>query len=308
MKLCPNIYRALAPGPLVELRGYAAACGLPGKLYACLDYAGPTGTARDGLAEGMLALAAGRGALAPGQTLIEAGSGAFAAALTLAGRTSGHPVCLAMPNNTPAARQEKLSALGARLLFSPGREGAAGARALARTWSEKRGWYYTDWLACDDNPEYHRRVTGPAIAEAIVREGQSLVDALFIGVGSGGTITGVGECVKAWTNDVQVVAVEPYECQALAGGLLGPHGIPDIGYGLVPDNYNPYVVDKIAAVASADAVRAAHTVLCTDAVPAAPSGGAALAAAARFLTEGRCRAALCLISARASLDLFEAKV
>ena len=308
MKLCPNIYRALAPGPLVELRGYAAACGLPGKLYACLDYAGPTGTARDGLAEGMLALAAGRGALAPGQTLIEAGSGAFAAALTLAGRTSGHPVCLAMPDNTPAARQEKLSALGARLLFSPGREGAAGARALARTWSEKRGWYYTDWLACDDNPEYHRRVTGPAIAEAIVREGQSLVDALFIGVGSGGTITGVGECVKAWTNDVQVVAVEPYECQALAGGLLGPHGIPDIGYGLVPDNYNPYVVDKIAAVASADAVRAAHTVLCTDAVPAAPSGGAALAAAARFLTEGRCRAALCLISARASLDLFEAKV
>ena len=308
MKLCPNIYRALAPGPLVELRGYAAACGLPGKLYTCLDYAGPTGTARDGLAEGMLALAAGRGALAPGQTLIEAGSGAFAAALTLAGRTSGHPVCLAMPDNTPAARQEKLSALGARLLFSPGREGAAGARALARTWSEKRGWYYTDWLACDDNPEYHRRVTGPAIAEAIVREGQSLVDALFIGVGSGGTITGVGECVKAWTNDVQVVAVEPYECQALAGGLLGPHGIPDIGYGLVPDNYNPYVVDKIAAVASADAVRAAHTVLCTDAVPAAPSGGAALAAAARFLTEGRCRAALCLISARASLDLFEAKV
>ena len=308
MKLCPNIYRALAPGPLVELRGYAAACGLPGKLYACLDYAGPTGTARDGLAEGMLALAAGRGALAPGQTLIEAGSGAFAAALTLAGRTSGHPVCLAMPDNTPAARQEKLSALGARLLFSPGREGAAGARALARTWSEKRGWYYTDWLACDDNPEYHRRVTGPAIAEAIVREGQSLVDALFIGVGSGGTITGVGECVKAWTNDVQMVAVEPYECQALAGGLLGPHGIPDIGYGLVPDNYNPYVVDKIAAVASADAVRAAHTVLCTDAVPAAPSGGAALAAAARFLTEGRCRAALCLISARASLDLFEAKV
>ena len=308
MKLCPNIYRALAPGPLVELRGYAAACGLPGKLYACLDYAGPTGTARDGLAEGMLALAAGRGALAPGQTLIEAGSGAFAAALTLGGRTSGHPVCLAMPDNTPAARQEKLSALGARLLFSPGREGAAGARALARTWSEKRGWYYTDWLACDDNPEYHRRVTGPAIAEAIVREGQSLVDALFIGVGSGGTITGVGECVKAWTNDVQVVAVEPYECQALAGGLLGPHGIPDIGYGLVPDNYNPYVVDKIAAVARADAVRAAHTVLCTDAVPAAPSGGAALAAAARFLTEGRCRAALCLISARASLDLFEAKV
>ncbi|OUP28558.1 pyridoxal-phosphate dependent enzyme [Faecalibacterium sp. An192] len=301
MTLYPNIYRTLAPGPMVELRGYASACGLPGRLYACLDYGGPTGTARDGLAEGMLALAAQRQVLAPGQTLIEAGSGAFAAALTLAGRTSGHPVCLAMPDNTTAARQELLSGLGAQLLFSPAREGPAGARALAAGWAQKRDWYYTDWLACDDNPEYHRRVTGPAIVESIAREGSSLVDAVFIGVGSGGTITGVGECVKAWTNDVQMVAVEPYECQALGGGLLGPHGIPDIGYGLIPENYNPYVVDKIAAISSADAARAARTVLLTDAVPASVSGGAALAAAARFLAEGRSRSALCLIPGRASL-------
>ena len=301
MQLYPNIYRALRPGPIVELRGYAAACRLPGKLYAYLDFDGPTGTARDGLAEGMLALAAQRGALAAGQTLIEAGSGAFAAALALAGRTSGHPVCLAMPDNTPAPRQEALTALGAQLLFSPAREGSAGARALAREWAGRRGWYYTDWLACDDNPEYHRRVTGPAIVEAIAREGRSLVDTITVGVGSGGTITGVGECVKAWTNDVQMVAVEPYECQALGGGLLGPHGIPDIGFGLVPDNYNPYVVDKIAAVASADAARAARTVLLTDAIPAAASGGAAIAAAARFLAEGRSRAALCIIPGRTSI-------
>ena len=287
MELYPNIYRTLTAGPVVELRGYAAACRLPGRLYAYLDYNGPTGTARDGLAEGMLALAAQRKVLAPGQTLIEAGSGAS--------------VCLAMPDNTPAARQEKLSALGAQLLFSPAREGTAGARALAQTWAGKRGWYYTDWLACDDNPEYHRRVTGPAIAEVIVQEGQSLVDTITVGVGSGGTITGVGECVKAWTNDVQMVAVEPYECQALGGGLLGPHGIPDIGFGLVPDNYNPYVVDKIAAVASADAARAARTVLITDAIPAAASGGAAIAAAARFLAEGRSRAALCIIPGRAAI-------
>ena len=206
-----------------------------------------------------------------------------------------------MPDNTPAARQELLSGLGAQLLFSPAREGSAGARALAETWAARRGWYYTDWLACDDNPEYHRRVTGPAVAEAIAREGKSLVDAVFIGVGSGGTITGVGECVKAWTNDVRIIAVEPYECQALAGGLLGPHGIPDIGFGLIPDNYNPYVVDKIAAVPSAEAARAAKTVLLTDAIPASVSGGAALAAAARFLAEGWSQAALCLISGRAPL-------
>ncbi len=301
MTIYPNIYRTILPGPVVELRGYASACRLPGKLYACLDYGGPTGTARDGLAEGMLALAAERKVLAPEQTLIEAGSGAFATALALAGRTSGHPVCLAMPDNTPAGRQEKLSALGAQLLFSPARDGLAGARALAKSWAEKRGWYYTDWLSCDDNPEYHRRVTGPAIAGAIAREGESLVDTVTIGVGSGGTITGVGECVKAWTNDVRIVAVEPYESQALGGGFTGQHGIPDIGFGLVPDNYNPYVVDKIAAITSADAARAARTVLLTDAVPAAVSGGAAIAAAARFLAEGQSRTALCLISARANI-------
>ncbi len=300
-KIYPNIYRTLAPGSVVELRGYAAACGLPGRLYAWLDFAGQTGTARDGLAEGMLALAAQRGALAPGQTVIEAASGAFAAALTLAGLTSGHPVCLAMPDNVPAERQEKLSGLGARLLFSPAGQGGAGARALAAEWAAKRGWYYTDWLANDDNPEYHRRTTGPAVTAAIAREGRSLVDTIAIGVGSGGTITGVGECVRAWTNDVRLVAVEPYESQALGGGFIGRHGIPELGFGLVPGNYNPYVVDKVAAVTSGDAARAARTVLRTDAVPASVSGGAALAAAAHFLAQGRSRAALCLISGRAEI-------
>ena len=99
---------------------------------------------------------------------------------------------------------------------------------------------------------FQRRVTGPAIARAIAREGSSLVDSVVVGVGSAGTITGVGETVKAWTNDVRIVAVEPYESQALSSGLTGSHGIPDIGFGLVPGNYNSYVVDNIAAVTTAD--------------------------------------------------------
>ena len=83
-----------------------------------------------------------------------------------------------------------------------------------------------DWLNNDDNPTYHRRVTGPALVRSIAREGSSIVDSIVIGVGSGGTITGVGETVKAWTNDVRIVAVEPYESQALSSGLTGSHGIP----------------------------------------------------------------------------------
>ena len=127
-----------------------------------------------------------------------------------------------MPDNTPVSRQELLSGLGAQLLFSPAREGSAGARALAETWAARRGWYYTDWLACDDNPEYHRRVTGPAVAEAIAREGKSLVDAVFIGVGSGRAPS------PGWANASRPGPTmygssrwSPYECQALAGGPAG---------------------------------------------------------------------------------------
>ena len=283
MPIYPNIYQTLLPGPIVELRGYLAACGLRGRLYAYLNCNGPTGTARDELAEGMLALALARGALTPGQPIVEAVSGPFATALTLAGQTAGHPVVLVMPEDAPAMRQ------------------GLPARAEAEAKAAEKGWFYMDWLRSDDNPAYHRRVTGPALVRSIAREGSSIVDSIVIGVGSGGTITGVGETVKAWTNDVRIVAVEPYESQALSSGLTGPHGIPDIGFGLVPGNYNAYVVDNIAAVTTADAVRAAQRVLRTDAIPASPSAGAALHAAAQLIANGTSRSALAVFSGRQSI-------
>ena len=288
MPIYSNFYQTLTTAcPIVELRGYAAACGLKGHLYAYLDFNGPTGTARDGLAEGMLALAIEKKQLAPGQPIIEAASGPFATALTLASLTAGHPIVLVMPEDAPALRQEYLLRLGAQIRHSPARSGLAGARALAAQTAAANGWYYMNWLANDDNPEYHRRVTGPAIVQSIARQNQSLVDAITIGVGSAGTVTGVGETIKAWTNDVRIVAVEPYENQVLGGGLTGPHGIPDIGYGIIPENYNSYVVDNVSAVASRDAQRAAQQVLRTDAIPASVSAGAALHAAAQLLAEGK---------------------
>ena len=294
----PNFYQTLLPCPIVELRGYLADCGLRGRLYAYLDFGGPTGTSRDSLAEGMLALAAERGGLLPGQPIIEASSGAFASALTLASLTAGHPVVLVMPEDAPALRQENLLRMGAKILHSPARAGLAGARAAAEKTAAEKGWYYMNWLANDDNPEYHRRVTGPAIVKAIARENASLVDAITIGVGSGGTITGVGETIKAWTNDVRIVAVEPYESQPLAGGFVGNHGIPEIGFGFVPKNFNAYVVDNVAAVSTTDATRTAQRVLRTDAIPASPSAGAVLHAAAQLLANGTSRSVLAVFSGR----------
>ena len=156
MAIYPNIYQTLVPCPIVELRGYLAACGLKGRLYAYLDYNGPTGTSRDSVAEGMLALAAEKHKLLPGQPIIEAASGSFAMALALAGRTAGHPVVLTMPEDAPALRQEYLLRLGAQILHSPAQRGLAGARALAETTAAEKGWYYMNWLANDDNPRKHR--------------------------------------------------------------------------------------------------------------------------------------------------------
>lgn len=298
MPVYPNFYQTLLPCPIVELRGYAAACGLQGKLYAYLDFGGPTGTSRDALAEGMLALAAEKGRLTPGQPVVEASSGAFGMALALAGLTAGHPVWLAMPEDAPPLRQETLLRLGAQLLLSPAQSGLAGARAMAQRTAAEKGWYYMNWLANDDNPEYHRRVTGPAILQTIARKDASLVDAIVMGVGSAGTVTGVGETIKGWTNNVRIVAVEPYENQALSGGFTGRHGLAEIGFGLVPGNYNAYVVDNVAAVTTADAVRAAQRVLRTDAIPASPSAGAALHAAAQLLANRNSRGALAIFSGR----------
>ena len=116
MPIYPNFYQTLSACPIVELRGYAAACGLKGRLYAYLDFAGPTGTARDGLAEGMLALAIEKKKLISGQPIIEAASGSFAMALALAGRTAGHPVVLTMPEDAPALRQEYLADIRASMI------------------------------------------------------------------------------------------------------------------------------------------------------------------------------------------------
>ena len=275
--------------------------GREGFVWAKLEAYNLSGSIKDRLAAHVITKSTANGTLKPGQPIVEAVSGPFAPALTLAGLTAGHPVTLVMPEDAPAMRQESLLRLGAQIIHTPAQAGPAGARALAKATAAEKGWYYMDWLNNDDNPTYHRRVTGPALVRSIAREGSSIVDSIVIGVGSGGTITGVGETVKAWTNDVRIVAVEPYESQALSSGLTGSHGIPDIGFGLVPGNYNSYVVDNIAAVTTADAVRAAQRVLRTDAIPASPSAGAALHAAAQLIANGKSRSALAVFSARQNI-------
>ena len=248
MAILKSYYQEVYRSPVVRLDGYSGRHGLPASILAYLDFGGATGTSKDGLAETMLAFATERGALKPGMPVVEASSGSFGAALAVSCATTGHPCILVVPSSLPIARRQRLQELGARIVVCS----SGGRRAMdriAEDTARRYGGYFTHYFSNDDNPEYHRRVTGPQILKAA---GET-IDAIVIGVGSGGTVTGVAEYIKAWNSMIRIVAVEPAECAAISGGMIGQHGIAGIGPGFVPENYNPYVVDTVLTVTTADA-------------------------------------------------------
>ena len=281
MQIFQSYYETLYQRPVVRLAGYSARHGLPASLYAYLAAGGPTNSAKDALAEGMLAIATEKGLLKPGQTVVEGSSGSFAVALAISCARSGHPLVLCMPATVPTERQHMLAKLGAKIALTNYVYGRRGVEKRAQEAVERTGGYYLNYFDNDCNAEFHRRVTGPNIARAT----EGALDAIVVGVGSGGTITGVGEYIKAWYPDVKIIAVEPYESQAIGGGFVGKHNIPGLGAGFVPENYNPYIVDGVVPVASNVANQTAQEVLRTDAVPASPSAGATLAAARELMEE-----------------------
>ena len=281
MQIFQSYYETLYQRPVVRLAGYSARHGLPASLYAYLAAGGPTNSAKDALAEGMLAIATEKGLLKPGQTVVEGSSGSFAVAVAISCARSGHPLVLCMPATVPTERQHMLAKLGAKIALTNYVYGRRGVEKRAQEAVERTGGYYLNYFDNDCNAEFHRRVTGPNIARAT----EGALDAIVVGVGSGGTITGVGEYIKAWYPDVKIIAVEPYESQAIGGGFVGKHNIPGLGAGFVPENYNPYIVDGVVPVASNVANQTAQEVLRTDAVPASPSAGATLAAARELMEE-----------------------
>ena len=293
MPILRSYYQDVYRSPVVRLDGYSGRHGLTSSILAYLDFGGATGTSKDGLAETMLAFATERGALQPGMPVVEASSGSFGAALAVSCATTGHPCILVVPSNLPIARRQRLQELGAKIVVCS----SGGRRVMdriAQETAERYHGYFPPYFANDDNPEYHRRVTGPQILEAA---GDS-IDAIVIGVGSGGTVTGVAEYIKAWNSMIRIVAVEPAECAAISGGFIGQHGIAGIGPGFVPENYNPYVVDTVLTVTTADAERASKEVLLCDGIPACTSGGATLAAAVQLMEMGKAKRPLCIFAGR----------
>ncbi len=278
-KIATKITQLIGNTPLLETENYNRTEGLEATLLVKLEYFNPGGSVKDRIALAMVEDAERRGILAPGATLIEPTSGNTGIGLAVVAAAKGYRLILTMPETMSLERRNILKALGAELVLTPGAEGMKGAIARSESlWKETPGSVILRQFENPANPAVHERTTG----EEIWRDTEGKVDIFVAGVGTGGTVSGVGRILKSHKPGVRVVAVEPADSPVLSGGKPGPHKIQGIGAGFVPDTYSADVVDEVIPVESDDAFRAARKLARTEGVLGGISSGAALHAATRL--------------------------
>ena len=276
MSIYQKITDLIGNTPLLELGNYEKKHGLEARLLAKLEYFNPAGSIKDRIAKAMLDDAEEKGLLKPGAVIIEPTSGNTGIGLAAVGASRGYRVILTMPETMSVERRNLLKAYGAELVLTDGSKGMKGAIAKAQELAEATpGSFIPGQFNNPANPEIHRRTTGPEIWADT--EGQ--VDIFVAGVGTGGTITGVGEYLKSQKPDVKVVAVEPAGSPVLSQERSGPHKIQGIGAGFVPETLNTAVYDEVIAVENDAAFAAGREIARTDGLLVGISSGAALHAA-----------------------------
>ena len=249
--------------PLLEFSNFNASKGLKAQVIGKLEYFNPAGSVKDRIALAMIEDAEAKGLLRPGATIIEPTSGNTGVGLAFVSASKGYKLILTMPDTMSAERRNLLKALGAQLVLTPGAEGMKGAIAKAEELRDATpGSIILQQFENPANPAMHIRTT----AEEIWRDTDGKVDLFVAGVGTGGTVSGVGAGLKAHNPNVQIVAVEPSDSPVLSGGKPGPHKIQGIGAGFIPKTYNGEVVDKILQVTNDDAIRTSRE-LAGKAVP-----------------------------------------
>ena len=262
--------------PLLELTCVEKAMGLSGKVLAKLEYLNPAGSAKDRVALAMIQDAEHRGLLKEGSVIIEPTSGNTGIGLACVAAARGYRTVIVMPDSMSVERQTLMKAYGAEVVLTPGALGMQGAIEKAEAMAKEiPGSFIPDQFGNPANAAAHRATTGPEIWNDT--EGQ--VDIFVAGVGTGGTITGVGEYLKAQDPAVQVVAVEPAGSPLLSGGKAGPHGLQGIGANFVPTVLNTAIYDRIIPVTEAEAYEAARMLGRTEGILVGISSGAALHAA-----------------------------
>ena len=278
-KIVQSMTELIGNTPLVELTHYNQKNGIAARLIAKVEYFNPSGSVKCRIGNAMIVAGEKAGLIQEGTTIIEPTSGNTGIALAFAAAAKGYRLILVMPDTMSIERRNLLKAYGAELVLTPGSEGMSGAIRKAQELSaEIPGSYVPQQFENPANPDIHRRTT----AEEIWRDTDGEVDIFVGGVGTGGTISGVGEVLKAKKPGVQVIAVEPTDSPVLSGGPKGPHKIQGIGAGFVPKNYNGTFVDEVFPVSNDQAFETSRALARSEGLLVGISSGAAAYAATQI--------------------------
>lgn len=278
-KIAKRLTDLVGNTPLLELTHYNAIKNLHAKVVVKLEYFNPAGSVKDRIALAMIEDAEAAGTLKPGATIIEPTSGNTGVGLAFVAAAKGYKLVLSMPDTMSMERRNLLKALGATLVLTPGVEGMKGAIAKAEELKASTpGAVILQQFENPANPAVHVRTTG----QEIWHDTDGRVEVFVAGVGTGGTISGVGKALKEHNPTIKIVAVEPADSPVLSGGKPGPHKIQGIGAGFIPKTYNGGVVDEILQVTNDDAIRTSRELAANEGLLVGISSGAAVYAATKL--------------------------
>lgn len=275
-RLYGSILETVGNTPLVRLPRMSREEGCRAELCAKLEFFNPLSSVKDRIGLAMIEAAEAEGALGPGRVVIEPTSGNTGIALAFVCAAKGYRLILCMPESMSLERRKMLMLLGAEIELTPAREGMGGAIRRAETLRKTMpGAVILQQFSNPANPQSHRTGT----AEEIWRDTEGRLDAVVCGVGTGGTLTGIGQALKTRKPGLRMVAVEPEDSPVLSGGLPGPHKIQGIGAGFVPDNLDTGLIDEVLRIGHETAFATARKMARLEGIPVGISSGAAMAAA-----------------------------
>ena len=278
-KIAKRLTDLVGNTPLLELSNYKASEVLKARVVVKLEYFNPAGSVKDRIALAMIEDAESKGILKPGATIIEPTSGNTGVGLAFVSASKGYKLILTMPDTMSVERRNLLKALGAELVLTPGADGMKGAIAKAEELKANTpGAVILQQFENPANPAVHVRTTG----QEIWHDTDGRVEIFVAGVGTGGTISGVGRALKDYNPQIKVVAVEPADSPVLSGGKPGPHKIQGIGAGFIPKIYDASVVDEIVQVQNDDAIRTSRELAAKEGLLVGISSGAAVYAATKL--------------------------
>ncbi len=279
MRTFDKITDLIGGTPILKLNNYIALNELPANIYAKLEYFNPAGSVKDRIAKAMIDDAEAKGALKPGAVIIEPTSGNTGIGLAAVAASKGYRIILTMPETMSVERRNLLKAYGAELVLTDGAKGMKGAIAKAEELAQQiEGGFIPSQFTNSANPTAHFNTTGPEIWE----DTDGKVDIFIAGVGTGGTVSGVGKYLKSKNPNVRVVAVEPAGSPVLSKGVAGPHKIQGIGAGFVPETLDTKIYDEIIAVENEDAFATGRTLARKEGLLVGISSGAAVYAATQL--------------------------